>query len=306
VIHVRVSRSEADDLRSLEIYNAVWPHDAFALEDANAFKASLTAADDHVASLEGADVGSAFTGIRPHRPNVVFAPITVLAEHRRRGVGTALYEAVSSWTAAHGLGAIETFVDEDDAESLGFAKRRGFSEIERNGRMIFDVTKVESPEVAPPPGIEIVSWAERPELARGMYEVVCETYPDIPGQEDDLVEAFEDWLEHDMSAPGDRPEATFVALAGDEVVGFAKFSLTSARPRFAYHDITGVKRRWRGRGIAGALKRAQIAWAKQAGYELLQTGNEIRNTPIRRLNERLGYEPAPGRILLRGPLSAGV
>ena len=303
MIEVRVSRSEADDLRSLEIYNAVWPHDAFALEDAKAFKASLIAADDHVASLDGADAGSAFTGIRPHRPDVVWAPITVLAEHRRRGVGTAIYEAVSVWSAAHGLDTIETVVDEDDEESLAFAERRGFSEIERNGRMLLDLTELDPPAIAPPDGIEIVTWAERPELAQSMYEVACEAYPDIPGQEDDLLEPFEDWLEHDMGAPGDRPEATFVALAGDEVVGFAKFSLTSARPKAAYHDITGVKRAWRGRGIAGALKRAQIAWAKHAGYELLQTGNEMRNTPIRRLNERLGYEPAPGRIFLRGPLS---
>lgn len=305
MIEVRVSRGEADDRRSLEIYNEVWPHDAFALEDLTAFKASLIAADDHVASLDGIDVGSAFTGIRPHRPDVVFAPITVLARHRRRGVGTALYAAVSTWAAAHGRTGLEVAVDEDDADSLGFAERRGFSEIERNTRVVLDLTEIEAPEVAPPSGVEIVTWAERPELARGMYEVACEAYPDIPGQEDDLVEPFDDWLQHDMGGPGDRPEATFVALADGEVVGLAKFSLTTARPKAAYHDITGVKRAWRGRGIAGALKRAQIGWAKQAGYEQLQTGNEMRNTPIRRLNERLGYRPAPGRIFLLGPLSGG-
>ena len=65
-----------------------------------------------------------------------------------------------------------------------------------------------------------------------------------------------------------------------------------------------MKRAWRGRGIAGALKRAQIAWAKQAGYEQLVTNNEERNVPIRRLNERLGYKPFEGRTLLRGPISA--
>ena len=56
--------------------------------------------------------------------------------------------------------------------------------------------------------------------------------------------------------------------------------------------MTGVLRAYRGRGIAAALKRTQIAWAKQAGYERLQTANEVRNEPIRRLNERHGYELA--------------
>ena len=67
--------------------------------------------------------------------------------------------------------------------------------------------------------------------------------------------------------------------------------------------MTGVKRSWRGRGIAGALKRAQITWAKEQGYERLATPNELRNEPIRRLNARLGYREAPGRVMMRGPLA---
>ena len=116
------------------------------------------------------------------------------------------------------------------------------------------------------------------------------------------MEPLEDWLAHDLGGSGDKPEWTFVALEGDEVVGYAKFSLTTAQPDVAFHDITGVRRAWRGRGIAGALKRAEIAWAKRNGYRMLQTMNEERNTPIRILNERFGYTLAPGRIFLRGPV----
>jgi mycothiol synthase len=305
VIDVRLSRSPEDDVRSLAIHNVVFPHWAFAPEDARAFKDSLVAADDYVASFDGTDVGSLFIGIHPSRPDVVFAEITVLGEHRRRGVGRALFAAVSEWTVEHGLTDAEGFVDEDDASALAWVERRGLREVGRNTRAVLDLTKANPIAVDPPAGIEISTWAERPDAIRGMYEVAAEALPDIPGDEDALVEPFEDWLEHEMRGPGDRPEATFVAFAGDEVVGYAKFSLTRARPKTASHDITGVKRAWRGRGIAGALKRAQIAWAKQAGYEELVTGNEVRNLPIRRLNERLGYRVAPGRILVRGPVSGG-
>ena len=106
-----------------------------------------------------------------------------------------------------------------------------------------------------------------------------------------------------MQGSGDRPEACFVAVAGDEVVGYAKFSLTEARPTVAMHDITGVKRAWRGRGVARALKAAEIAWAKANGYERLETLNELRNAPIRRLNERFGYRESPGLVFLRAPLA---
>ena len=165
-------------------------------------------------------------------------------------------------------------------------------------RMILDLTALEPPPIDPPAGVEIVTWAERLELAPGIYEVACEAFPDIPGAEDELMEAFEDWLAHQMQGSGDLPEATFLALVGAEVVGYSKISLTAAQPTTAHHDMTGVKRAWRGRGIAGALKRAQIAWAKEQGYERLATQNELRNEPIRRLNERLGYTEAPGQIVV--------
>jgi GNAT superfamily N-acetyltransferase len=162
---------------------------------------------------------------------------------------------------------------------------------------------VEATPVEPPDGIEIVSWAERPELARGIYGVALESSPDIPGWEDEIPEPFEDWLVNDMQGSGDKPEATFLALAGDEVVGYAKFSLTEAQPRTAHHDLTGVKRAWRGRGIARALKATQIRWAKENGYEELQTRNDERNAPIRHLNREFGYRPTTGRIYVRGPLA---
>jgi mycothiol synthase len=125
----------------------------------------------------------------------------------------------------------------------------------------------------------------------------------VPCAEEEEMEAFEDWLAHDLRGSGDRPQATFVALAGNEVVGYAKFSLTGAQPTVAFHDMTGVKRAWRSRGVAAALKRTEIAWAKREGYERLVTSNERRNEPIRRLNERLGYRPIAGRVLMRGPLA---
>jgi GNAT superfamily N-acetyltransferase len=198
---------------------------------------------------------------------------------------------------------IDVPVHEEDEHAIGFAERRGFQEVVRNRRMILDLTTLEPPAVDPPSGIEVVSWAERPDLARGAYEVACEAFPDVPGGEDELMETFDDWLAHHMQGSGDLPEATFLALAGSEVVGYAKFSLTAAQPTTANHDMTGVKRAWRGRGIAGALKRAQIGWAKAQGYERLATHNELRNEPIRRLNEHLGYREAPGRIIFRGPLA---
>jgi mycothiol synthase len=213
-----------------------------------------------------------------------------------------LLETAGAWLRERGCDEALAPVGEDDAESFAWAERRGYREVERNSLLALDLSSVEAPAVEPPEGIDIVSWAERPELSRGMYDVACEAYPDVPGEDEGEMASFEEWLSVDMQGVGDRPEAIFLALADDEVVGYAKFSISNARPGVAMHDMTGVKRPWRGRGIAGALKRAEIRWAKESGFTRLETMNEERNEPIRRLNERHGYRLEPGKISVLGPV----
>ena len=250
------------------------------------------------------DLGTAIGVGGWHSPEgVARGEVAVVRESRGGGVGSALLEALSAW--ARDLGYVDLMgpVKETDDVSLAWAARRGFVEIGRNSLLALDLRRTAKPHVDPPDGIEIVSWAERPGVEEGMYAVAREAYPDVPGEEDAELASFEEWLSMDMQGAGDRPEATFVAFAGDEVVGFAKFSLTEAQPTTAHHDLTGVRRAWLGRGIAGALKATQVRWAKERGYERLMTQNEERNAPIRKLNDRFGYRPAQGRLLMRGPIA---
>jgi mycothiol synthase len=304
MLEIQVARDDADLARYTGIVSRVVPEQALTVAELKevAKKEELV---HLIASVDGETAGAGFCSQEPRMQarRGAFARVGVAPERRNRGIGSALYLALSDWARERGLRLFESSVQEDDARSLAWAVRRGFRESSRELRVELDLASTAPPAIDPPPSIEIVRWAERPELALGMYEVAREAYPDVPGYEDDEMVTFEDWLRKDMQGPGDLPEATFVALAGEEVVGYAKFSLSKAQPSVAYHDLTGVKRAWRGRGVAGALKRAEIAWAKEAGYERLSTTNEQRNEPIRRLNKRLGYLPAPGRIFVRGPLA---
>jgi GNAT superfamily N-acetyltransferase len=300
-IDVRPCADEAEEARSLAIHNTVWPHRAVTMDEVRSFKEACNAYGDFLGAVDGEEKGSAAIAVLPQRPNSGFLLLTVLEDGRRRGLGSALYATVSEWMRERGLADVQASVMEDDEESLAYAERRGFREIERYPRLILELATIDEPVVQPPPGVEILTWADHPDLARGMYEVAVEGYADVPGGDTEEMEAFEDWLAHDMQGSGDKPESTFVAVAGGEVVGYAKYFLTEARPTVAFHDMTAVRRSWRGRGVARALKQAQIAWAKRAGYEVAETANEERNEPIRRLNADLGYRLAPGRIVLEGP-----
>ena len=303
MIEISPHANEADEQRGLEVYNAIWPEDSIGVEEARSYRAGQLDNVDLLARIGGVVGGAAIGSIQPQWPGFVSAFVSVLPAYRRRGIGTALYEAISPWARERGLDTIEAIVHDDDPDSLGFAHRRGFVEHSHEKGVALDLTRIEPPTVEPPEGVEITTWAERRELASGMYEVLLEAAPDIPGSADETIEPFELWLEHDMQAPGDRPDATFVAVAGDEVIGYAKFSLSVAQTMTAHHDLTGVKRAWRGRGVARSLKATQIAWAKANGYEELRTRNDERNAPIRHLNDEFGYRPAVGRIYLKGPLA---
>jgi GNAT superfamily N-acetyltransferase len=86
------------------------------------------------------------------------------------------------------------------------------------------------------------------------------------------------------------------------VIGFGTVSVIGDG-REGWNSLTAVRRAWRRRGVATAIKRAQIEAARRAGLEGLTTFSEMRNEPMRTLNERLGYRPLPSQLRLRGPLA---
>ena len=290
--------------RWLAVATAVRPDRAGSVGDYLDWKRQAEDMAWFVASVGGEDAGCALAYVGWHSaPGTGTGEAFVLPEHRGAGVGFELYRELADWVQERGCITLETTVAEDDAASLAWADRRGFREIGRTSRLVLDLTAIDAPAVDPPAGVEIVTWAERPDLTRAIYEVACEAYPDEPGSEGNLMDQYETWLSKDMRGDSDRPEATFIALAGGEVAGYAKLSLSSSRTNVVMHDMTGVRRAFRGRGVAGALKRAEIAWAKQAGYEVLETVNDVRNEPIRRLNERHGYTVQPGVVVLHDSLA---
>lgn len=258
-----------------------------------------------LATVDGKDAGGGLALVGWHSaPGIGTCEAYVLPEYRGHGVGTALFRELALWLSQRGCAEVECAVLERDEESMAWAERRGFREVGRNSRLVLELDTIEEPAVDPPDGIEIVQWASRPELAEGMYQVFQEASPDVPGEEEAVVPPFERWLANDMQGHSDRPEAVFVALADDEVVGYGKLAISSVRPGVAIHDLIGVRRSWRRRGLAGALKRAEIAWAKREGYTKLETQNEIRNEAIRRLNTQHGYRIEPGVVVYRALLAS--
>jgi ribosomal protein S18 acetylase RimI-like enzyme len=232
----------------------------------------------------------------------VMADFSVVPTLRGRGVGTELYRIASGHARSLGKIGLTLEVREDDPGSLSWVERRGFVEVERQKAVALDLTTVAATPPSAPDGVVIVSRRERPDVERGMYAVAVEASGDIPGLDSDHDPTFEQWRSYEIDPPSAKPELSFAALAGDEVVGYATLRVYGD-PATGFHGLTAVARAWRRRGIATALKRAEIEAARRLGLRRLMTESEERNEPMLRLNEKLGYVPVPGMIVLRGPLA---
>jgi GNAT superfamily N-acetyltransferase len=196
---------------------------------------------------------------------------------------------------ALGKTGLEVWTTEDLPDVVAFFADRGYEEVRRYLRFALDVGSAPDPGE---PEWELTTLAERPDLLERVFEVERRTFVDQPGREDADID-FEGWRA--FAYEPNPKDAFVVALAGDEVVGFGFLSVEGDE---AYHGMTAVARPWRRRGIAEAIKRAHIRWARANGIRVLRTANEVRIEAIRRLNERYGYRPEPAEIVLRGPLPA--
>ncbi len=155
----------------------------------------------------------------------------------------------------------------------------------------------------------MTTLAARPDLVEGVHAVAIETFPDVPGGDEPMaVGDLAEFRARDVDRPSVPNDAFFVAVDTESgrVVGYACLLMQPGSTTVAYHDMTAVLRAYRGRGIARELKHATIAWAIENGLTALETGNDEANAPMRAVNARLGYEPMPDEVLMRGPLFGGM
>jgi len=206
----------------------------------------------------------------------------------------AWHEA-SQQARALGKTGLEAWTTDRTPAVAEFLKAHGYEHVRRYVISELDVAAAALPE---PPRIPPTTLAVRPELAEQLYEIACEAYPDQPGRSETRLSSFEVW--RTWALDPHPPEACFIAIEGERVAGYGTLSVDGDAGR---HEFLAVRRDARGRGIAGAIKRAQIAWAKEHGLHTLRAANELRLPQMLALNERHGYRRLYDELVLRGPIA---
>jgi GNAT superfamily N-acetyltransferase len=193
---------------------------------------------------------------------------------------------------ALGKTGLEVWTTTKTPEVVAFLEARGYAEHRRY--VISELHVASAPDE--PPALPVTTFAEHPELADELYALARIAYADQPGRAE--TEFGEEWFEWGLRAH--RAEAYFIVLEGGRVLGYGY--LEDDEGAWS-NGFMAVARDARGQGVAGAIKRAQIAWAKANGIATLRTANEVRLTGMLDLNRRLGYRALYEEIVLRGPIS---
>jgi mycothiol synthase len=286
-----------------EMRNRIDSRNETTVDETVFFTALETGRVNLLARLDGVAVGVAHAAPQKEQPDSPYGELVprVLPEARRQGVGSALLQAGAAVLRRHGKSGGQASVAADCLEALEFAANRGFLEVSRSQTVVLDLERFEHEGRRPPEGVELTDLAARPDLMRSLWELDALVSRDIPGPDSEFAMPFEDYPAL-FEKPGLDRRLFILAVAGEQVIGVAMLVPTTARPEIAFHWLTGVHPDWRGRGLASTLKDFQLARAKAFGIRRVRTTNELRNAPIRRLNERLGYTSEPDSIVLRGPL----
>jgi len=228
----------------------------------------------------------------------VFVAARVLPEHRRQGVGGELVRALLDHGRALGRDGVNAFVDAGDEPSLAFARRLGLEEVDYQ---LEQVRTISADEPAPglPAGVELTPLTDRRlELLRTVWPVAEQGYADmpLPGA---ITMPLATWLRDEAT----RPEGSFAAFEGGEVVGYAGLCEHANGLATAEHGLTVVRRDRRRRGIALALKQAQLHWASRSGVVELVTWTQRGNEAMQALNAALGYRNRLRVLTMQGPLA---
>jgi len=240
-------------------------------------------------------------------PDTYWLDMGVVPEVRRRGHGTALYEAALDVLRRRGATRIRTGTKESMADGVAFVETRGFVETKRDwesrlflrdfdfGRFAGARERVEGT------GIRISTLTD--ELARDAgaaqraFELMDEVHHDVPSMDTPTPLDKSTWRMRTLEGPNALPDAFFIAIdPTGRYLGLSELERSAEDPTFLWQGLTGVRREARGKGVAMALKLETVRYARDHGTEHIKTWNDQRNRPMLRINEALGFVKQPAWI----------
>ena len=233
--------------------------------------------------------------------------VSVDPVYQKQGIGSALYEHLLAQLQPFDPITVRARAREDYQQSMRFLSQRGFVEVMRNWESrlnvhSFDFAPYEGHvERVETQGIRLTPLSELtddPDYTHKLYELEKELGKDVPHVDVYTPVSYEVYVKRFLQSPDLFPQAWYIALDEDRYAGTSALWKSQGNPKELYTGLTGVRREYRRRGIALAIKLKTLAFAKSQGYHVIKTWNESNNRPMLSINEQLGYIKQPAWITL--------
>jgi GNAT superfamily N-acetyltransferase len=257
----------------------------------------------YVAEVEGmiVGVGHFFNVSWMYHPQKFSLDIVVHPEYQGRGIGAKIYDCMTQSAQAREPQVFWASCREDWSRGMRFLQMRDFREKMRYWESRLDVAACDLSRFAgvveqvEAQGIELLPYsalmADEQHLPR-LFDLVIEVGRDVPSPDEQTDMAYEHWLVGHRSNPHLVPESYFIARDGERYIGVSMLFSMPNIPDLQT-GLTGVRREYRRRGIALALKLKAVAYAQRIGAPFIRTGNEQNNRPMLAINEMLGFAKLP-------------
>ena len=300
--------------RLVEIYNANYPHYAVSVSELRSRDDSIDKSKyllkrlTWLDGLTGAIVG--FGEVRHvmdmYHPRKFMISMWVDPAKQGRGVGSAIYEGLAKELKGQDAIVVWTMNREDLPRHREFFLKRGFQEKMRDWESRLDLSTVNLSEFRGlfekmlSEGITFTTLAEErrhgTSSLRKLHELVQLITADMPREVAFTPLSYEQWEALEFNSPRLLPEGYVIAKHGSDFVGLSVVYGNEKDPRNLTQGDTGVRREFRGRGIATALKLKVIEFAQKNGYEKVKTWNDSTNAAMLAVNTKLGFKRQVGWI----------
>jgi len=237
-----------------------------------------------------------------HRMDLGVAP-----GFRRQGIGDALLRTIIDALVASDAATVQARASDEDGDSLRFYERRGFVEIHRVRELWMDPRTADLSPFDDLPvrleaeGIRFVTFADAAADAEfwskmtDLQNDVLRDWPD-PDPDPELEPTSEAEVRRFFEWSWLIPDASFIAVAGGELVGYSGLGGGDREEARIESGPTAVRTDFRGRGLATALKVLAVREARRLGFTRVRA--QSANPAMIRVGEKIGFVPGIAEVRL--------